>query len=119
MPDPQNLPKWKYRERCLTEKGEQCIECGSEENILVHHVDGNRDNNDIDNLVPICELCHNEVHQGSDKHSELVRKLGKIPKPIGEGITLSVTDQTWKQLNERKVPGETFDDVITKLLEEN
>jgi len=35
-----------------------------------------------------------------------------------ETTTLQVTKETWKQLNLRKEPGETFDDVIQRLLEE-
>ncbi|APW98876.1 hypothetical protein CHINAEXTREME_14305 [Halobiforma lacisalsi AJ5] len=32
--------------------------------------------------------------------------------------TIQVTEETWRQLNVRKNPGETFDDVIQRLLEE-
>ena len=36
-----------------------------------------------------------------------------------ETTTLQVTKETWKELNLRKEPGETFDDVIQRLLEES
>ena len=31
-----------YRAKCLKEKDEKCVECGAEDEIEVHHVDGNR-----------------------------------------------------------------------------
>lgn len=31
---------------------------------------------------------------------------------------IRVTDETWKRLNARKDPGDTFDDVLNELLEE-
>lgn len=31
--------------------------------------------------------------------------------------TVQVDNETWKELNTRKEPGETFDDVIRRLLE--
>ena len=37
---------------------EKCVYCGCTEKIEVHHVDGNRRNNDISNLVYVCRRCH-------------------------------------------------------------
>lgn len=54
----------KYRDKALGEKGEVCENCGSGENIEVHHRDRNHCNNELDNLVVLCEPCHNEVHYG-------------------------------------------------------
>ena len=34
-----------------------------------------------------------------------------------ETTTVQVSKETWKQLNLRKEPGETFDEVIQRLLE--
>ena len=33
--------------------------------------------------------------------------------------TVKVSADTWKRLNQRKEPGDTFDDVISKLLDES
>ena len=35
-----------------------CMRRGS----VIHHIDGNRDNNDLDNLVFLCHDCHHEAH---------------------------------------------------------
>jgi len=53
-----------YREKCLREKGEQCVECDATEQIEVHHIDGDRTNNRLSNLVPLCHDCHMKVHNG-------------------------------------------------------
>jgi len=36
-----------------------------------------------------------------------------------ETHAVKVTEETWRDLNSRKHPGDTFDDVITRLLDEN
>jgi|AKVG01.1.fsa_nt_gi predicted CopG family antitoxin len=33
------------------------------------------------------------------------------------GTTITVSDETWKDLNRQKEPGETFDEVVQRLLE--
>lgn len=38
-----------------------CKLCGAIKNIHVHHIDGNRKNNDINNLVWLCTKCHYTV----------------------------------------------------------
>ena len=47
-----------------------CQNCGSKEDLLVHHKDGygkghpkHRKNNSLDNLVTLCSICHLELHQ--------------------------------------------------------
>jgi hypothetical protein len=52
--------------------------CASEQNIEVHHVDGDRNNNDPDNLVPLCRDCHTKLH------AEGLNGLEKHLKPVSE-----------------------------------
>lgn len=59
-----------YREKCLTEKEEVCQICGVEENIVVHHKDGDRANESLDNLVPLCQSCHRKVHTNAEGYGE-------------------------------------------------
>jgi len=47
-----------YRTKCLEAKGEQCEICDTVENIIAYHIDGDRSNNTLENLMPVCESCH-------------------------------------------------------------
>ncbi len=37
---------------------------------------------------------------------------------VADTVTVRVSEQTWKRLNQRKGPGDSFDDVIEDLLDE-
>lgn len=42
-----------------------CQRCGYNEfscGVDIHHIDGNRDNNSKDNLIPLCACCHRSLH---------------------------------------------------------
>ena len=63
----ENNSNWKtgisvYREY---KRDENCCEfCGEDDKLEVHHLDENRDNNDVDNLVKVCITCHGRLHHG-------------------------------------------------------
>ena len=63
--DPSGAEDSNYRQKCLDAKGRSCVICGDETDIEVHHIDGNRDNNDIENLVPLCGDHHSAIHNPS------------------------------------------------------
>lgn len=48
-----------YRELCTKDA---CERCGSKKNLLVHHKDGNRYNNNPLNLERLCKRCHQIEH---------------------------------------------------------
>ncbi len=73
-----------YRTKCLSHKPEQCLICGTEENIDVHHKDGDPQNNSLENLVPLCEKHHTGVHKGESPNTELNESAnGPMGRPIG------------------------------------
>ena len=43
-----------------------CSLCGSIDNLLIHHIDHDRKNNDISNLIVLCKKCHQEHHTKRD-----------------------------------------------------
>lgn len=49
----------------------KCLECFYEQkytfDIEIHHKDGNHKNNKIENLIPLCRLCHMKKHYPSIK----------------------------------------------------
>lgn len=81
-----------YREKAIHEHGERCQVCGSESDIHIHHRDGDRTNNDLENLIPLCQDCHYDVHHGE------IESLSKDLLPTDQrghisekGTTLNVT----------------------------
>ncbi len=71
--NPKKHPKWKggkriYRRLALSKKDLVCEICGAKEkkvknsNLHVHHIDEDRDNNNLNNLMVLCSSCHKKVH---------------------------------------------------------
>jgi len=50
-----------YRNLALNQSSE-CSFCKSNEKLQVHHIDGNRLNNQLNNLVVLCSYCHRYIH---------------------------------------------------------
>jgi len=52
-----------YRSRCFKVHPRHCNICGNDKKRLdVHHINGDKTDCDIDNLVPLCRSCHKSVH---------------------------------------------------------
>ncbi|MFW6282022.1 MAG: HNH endonuclease [bacterium] len=47
----------------------KCERCGSKENLLVHHKDRNRENNNLENLEMLCKSCHQKEHMIRDEET--------------------------------------------------
>lgn len=52
----------KYRKICFDNHKHECVVCGEDKILDVHHYDGDRTNNNPKNLVPICPTHHNYIH---------------------------------------------------------
>lgn len=58
-------PNWKdnnYRIKCFMYHKKECIVCGENKIVAVHHYDENKKNNKIDNLIPLCPTHHQYIH---------------------------------------------------------
>lgn len=64
-----------YRQKCLKRKGSTCYICGEHENIDVHHIDGDRTNNQLKNLIPVCRYCHIGIHEARENYEHWYSKL--------------------------------------------
>lgn len=58
-----------YRETALKLFGEQCLHCGSSDEVKIHHMDGDHDHDRRDNLVPLCQECHVHLHRGAPPYT--------------------------------------------------
>lgn len=71
--------KAKERQKLIKERGEKCECCGLTEwlgqpiKLQVHHIDGNRQNDNLDNLQILCPNCHayTDNHSKNLKHHML------------------------------------------------
>lgn len=61
----RNNPNWKetaYRSTCFLYHKKECVICNEVRIVEVHHYDCNKNNNEIDNLVPLCPNHHQLFH---------------------------------------------------------
>ncbi len=47
--------------------GYKCVKCGNETDLLVHHIDGNKSNSLINNLITLCRSCHSSITFDEEK----------------------------------------------------
>ena len=52
----------KYREICFNNHKHECVVCGENLMLDVHHFDGDKKNNKPENLIPLCATHHNYWH---------------------------------------------------------
>tara|TARA_B110000483_G_C17722152_1_gene361319 strand:+ start:85 stop:531 length:447 start_codon:yes stop_codon:yes gene_type:complete len=60
-----------YRTLCFQNNPKECRICGFDKIVVVHHMDEDHNNNDIENLIPLCPNHHEMFHS---KHKEEVLK---------------------------------------------
>jgi len=78
-PDFTKELKAKVRER----DGHKCQLCSSTENLCVHHIDYDKFNNEMDNLVTLCNSCHPRTLSNRGFWQTLFENyLGRVPSPF-------------------------------------
>ena len=61
--DKYSLKGWKeIRKRILARDGRRCTLCGASEELHIHHVNLNKTDDNPDNLLTLCEICHARIH---------------------------------------------------------
>jgi hypothetical protein len=68
------------------ETDDSCAICGTRgiDNLSEHHIDGDRSNNEYDNLIVLCHNCHHKIHNGKGLSKQQIeeRKRHLIHKTI-------------------------------------
>lgn len=68
--------------RKLLKKGfTHCSLCKDNKNLVVHYVDGDRNNDYFNNLTVLCKTCHGKVHFGTLKKYNTCGCCNKKIKP--------------------------------------
>jgi len=67
-------PNWKngigiYNKKAFNHLPHICNRCGEGEDLLVHHKDHDRGNNELSNLEILCKGCHQHHHTVRDEHT--------------------------------------------------
>lgn len=107
-------PPSEYRERCLDEKGRECVVCGDGDDIVVHHIDGNRENNALSNLVPVCTTHHSQIHHSESDAVEKFRRQLADGDSLSGKTTMSVSKSVKEFLRLYKRDDETWDDILLR-----
>ena len=61
--------------------GHKCVITGSDEKLAVHHIDGNRSNNNLDNLVTLSKVVHQVIHNGARAYDDSSLEYWRQRKP--------------------------------------
>jgi exonuclease VII small subunit len=110
----------KYRRKCMRQKGEECKGCGSGRNVVAHHIDGGRSNNDISNLIPLCKRCHSALHNSELTVDDVLSEAWPDEELDGEMVNLSTRVPRWakKQIEQiAEEAGESQAAVTRELIE--
>jgi len=112
--DGENNPNWRggiskepydfnwetIRKNAIKYHGNICYMCGSRNNICVHHIDYNKKNNNIMNLIPLCVSCHGKTGH----HREIWYRLFccNVPKPPLNSGYYKFMDEHWNTMTDEK-----------------
>lgn len=61
---------------------EECELCGSRINLDIHHIDGNWQNNNLDNLMCLCRSCHTKYERNKNKTNNGFRIRKLTPREV-------------------------------------
>lgn len=76
----------KYRKICFDNHEYKCVVCDENKILDVHHFDGDKFNNEPENLIPICATHHNYLH--SKYKDEIIGKVIEYKNNFVKNIKL-------------------------------
>lgn len=105
-----------YREKAIEQFGERCTFCGETEDVQIHHIDGDRTNDDLSNLLPVCLQCHWDIHNGENE--EWSKKLLSETELSHDRTLFNITcpDDLWDAWKETVPRRLNLNDGLLKLI---
>lgn len=85
----QSVPE--YVRVCLQHYTRECRLCGSVNHVQIHHINGDHDDNRLENLVPLCADCHEEVHYGVSDDRQIRALRSMLPGEDYKGVNATTT----------------------------
>ena len=86
-----NTEEWKQISQMVKERdGHKCVICGSTENLNAHHIGYDGDCLDENDIVTLCNRCHECLHDGIETMREAVS--GGVYKMLSEKLSDIVLD---------------------------
>lgn len=83
-----------YRERCFDNRPYICVVCQNERMpdapdsyIYAHHINGDRSDDRLTNLIPLCMECHNDVHTNPKVEGRMEILQEKLPENMTPTIS--------------------------------
>jgi len=73
-----------YKTIALQHHAHECIVCGFDKIVAIHHIDENKQNNNFTNLIPLCPNHHEMVH--SKWKNEVIPYITKWQEQWAVGI---------------------------------
>ena len=88
-----------YRSTCFLYHKKECIICGENKIVEVHHMDENKNNNSPENLVPLCPTHHQYWHSRYKEEVEetIYKYINKFKQEI---MTTSFQQQQQQKINQ-------------------
>lgn len=94
-----------YRTKALALLPNECTYCEQKDKLIVHHLDSNFLNNDIENLQIVCTKCHAKIHKAEYlgnrfkifKSNEIIRGI----RMMLNGLRVNLKDENFRGTPER------------------
>jgi hypothetical protein len=107
-------PSERYRQPLQDALGGECVRCGQENKLEIHHKDGDSNNSDFNNLALLCESCHHREHYDTVSNNDAtndidIKELAKLVEKTtaARGVDLFAVERCglsaadWARLTDR------------------
>lgn len=104
---------YKNRKLALIRDGHTCQCCGGKVKNLVHHIDCNKMNNIVSNLITLCDQCHLSLH---GRHTNKELRLGNIYKMFPKKFRWGIFGKRWDINDSESTPVKKVKKIKTKFI---